>query len=50
VSLVYIMSKINHFKILLLCKIMLDGCRHGMILLDTDVDRLGVKRIILSGP
>jgi hypothetical protein len=27
---------------------MLDGCWHDMILLDTDVDRLGVKRIILS--
>jgi hypothetical protein len=46
------MSEINHFKALLLYKMMwqmiLDRCWHVMIWLDADVDILHVKRINLN--
>jgi hypothetical protein len=46
------MSEINHFKILLLYKIMwqmmLDGCRRDMTWLDADMDILHVKKINLN--
>jgi hypothetical protein len=50
----YHMSEINHFKILLLCKIIwqmiLDGCWCDITWLDADVDTLHVKRIYLNNP
>jgi hypothetical protein len=42
------MIEINHFKILLLYKMMLDGCWCGMIWLNADVDSLYVKKISLN--
>jgi hypothetical protein len=46
------MSEINHFKVLLLCKMiwqmMLDRYQCGMIWLNPDVDTLHVKRIDLN--
>jgi hypothetical protein len=46
------MNEMNHFKVLLLCKMMchmmLDRCWHDMLWLDADVDILHVKRIDLN--
>jgi hypothetical protein len=48
------MSEINHFKVLLLYKMiwhmMLDGCWRGMTLLDADVAIFHAKRIGLNEP
>jgi hypothetical protein len=50
----YHMREINHFKVLLLCKMMWkmmsDRCWCGMIWLHADVDTLHVKRISLNDP